>query len=106
MGKALAYAIRGQQSKGFEVLSETENTMAERGVGDSEAMYKIAQAYAVMGDKASALRVLRRSIESGFFSYPYFEHDPLLDSLRREEGFLQSMTVARQRYETFKKKFF
>jgi DNA-binding winged helix-turn-helix (wHTH) protein len=34
-----------------------------------EAAYKIAQAYAVLGDKVSAIRLLRRSIESSFFCY-------------------------------------
>jgi hypothetical protein len=35
-------------------------------VGDPEAAYKIAQADAVLGDKVSALRVFKRSIDSGF----------------------------------------
>ena len=47
-----------------------ESKIAERGVGDPEAVYKIAQAYAVLGDKATALRALHRSVESGFFSIP------------------------------------
>ena len=91
---------------GLALLKETENTATERGVGDSEAMYKIAQAYGVLGDKTSALRVLRRSIEGGFFSYPYFASDPLLDSVRSEPGFEPLMTLARIRHEKFKKTFF
>jgi hypothetical protein len=54
-----------------------EAKINEHGVVDPEAMYKIAQAYASIGDKASALRVLRHSIENGFFPYLYVAADPL-----------------------------
>jgi len=106
VGKALSYGIRQQPQRGIELLHETEAKMASRGVGDSEAMYKVAQAYAALGDKSAALRVLRSSIEGGFFSYPYFLTDPLLDGLRTEEEFKRVLTVARQRYEAFKNRFF
>jgi tetratricopeptide (TPR) repeat protein len=106
IGKALGHAIRNQRSKGMEILRETENQIAERGVGDPEAIYKIAQAYAVLDDKVSALRVLRRSIENGFFSYPYVETDPLLNTLRREAEFTRILARGRQRHEAFKRAFF
>jgi hypothetical protein len=75
-------------------------------VGDAEALYKIAQAFAVLGDEKSALRVLKNSIESGFFSYPYFLTDPLLDSIRNNPEFDKLMSVARQRHDAFVKSFF
>lgn len=106
VGRALSYGIRRQPSKALEILHDTENTIAERGVGDPEALYKIAQGYAEIGDRISALRVLRRSIDNGFFSYPYFASDPLLASVRNESEFVKCMELARQRHETFKKKFF
>ena len=102
----MGYAIRNQSSKGLEILRETEKQIAERGVGDPEAIYKIAQAYAVLGDKVSALRILRRSIDNGFFSYPYFETDPLLNTLRHEVEFTRILARARQRHEAFKRAFF
>jgi DNA-binding winged helix-turn-helix (wHTH) protein/TolB-like protein/Flp pilus assembly protein TadD len=106
VGKALGHAIRNQSPKGIEILRETENQIAERGVGDPEAIYKIAQAYAVLGDTVSALRVLRRSVDSGFFSYPYFETDPLLNKLRGAAEFTNILSRARQRHEAFKRAFF
>lgn len=83
-----------------------EAKINEHGVVDPEAMYKIAQAYASIGDKASALRVLRHSIENGFFPYPYFATDPLLDSLRGDGEFSKLMDEARLRHEEFKRRFF
>ncbi len=106
VGKAISFAIRRDYSKALEILHQAENTISERGVGDPEAIYKIAQAYAVSTDKAAALRVLRHSIEHGFFPYPYFASDPLLSGLRSESEFSTLMALARERHETFKRKFF
>jgi hypothetical protein len=75
-------------------------------VGDSEAIYKLAQAYAALGDKDSALRMLRLSIENGFFAYPYFASDPLLDRLRQEREFETLMQKARERHDAFQQAFF
>lgn len=105
IGKAFSDAIGGRNKSGLETLRETEKLVSDRGVGDPEAIYKIAQAYAVSGDRASALRVLRLSIDSGFFSYPYIAADPLLDTLRKEPDFTRLAAVARQRHEAFKRMF-
>jgi hypothetical protein len=75
-------------------------------VTDPEGIYKIAQAYAVWGDKASALHMLRHSIGGGFFCYPYFVRDPVLRNIRNEPEFQTLMSQARQRHEEFKTSFF
>lgn len=106
IGKAFADFIAKKTSEGLQTLRELESKIQQRGVGDPEAMYKIAQGYAVLGDKASAIRMLRSSIEAGFFSYPYFIRDPLLQNLRSLAEFPRVMQLARQRYEAFKKEFF
>ena len=106
IGKALSDSIHQHRAEGLELLSGLEKQIRERGVGDSEATYKIAQAYAVLGDKLSALRVLRMSVESGFFSYPYIAKDPLLNELHSETEFAQILGIARQRHESFKSSFF
>jgi DNA-binding winged helix-turn-helix (wHTH) protein/TolB-like protein/Flp pilus assembly protein TadD len=106
VGKALSYAIARRNPEGLNILHATEEKISQRGVGDPEALYKIAQAYAILGDHASALHVLRRSIETGFFSYPYFAKDPLLEPLRSQSGLTQLMTLARERHESFRRAFF
>jgi DNA-binding winged helix-turn-helix (wHTH) protein/TolB-like protein/Flp pilus assembly protein TadD len=106
IGKALSYGIEHKESKGIDILHEAEKKIEARGVGDPEAAYKIAQAYAALGDKPSALRVLARSIDNGFFPYPYLVADPLLGSLRAEPQFAKLMRIAGQRHEAFKQNFF
>ena len=106
IGKALSDAIGRQNSKARNILREAESRIEERQVGDPEARYKIAQAYAVLGDKESALRILQLCVENGFFSYPYFTQDPLLDSLRNEPRFAELMEMARVRHQALKSRFF
>jgi hypothetical protein len=52
------------------------------------------------------MRTLRMGVESGFFSYPYLSKDPLLNDLRHEPEFEQTLNTARQRHEAFKRAFF
>jgi len=38
--------------------------------------YAIASAYALMGNRADALKWLQRTVDDGFPCYPMFERDP------------------------------
>ncbi len=105
-GKAMSFGISHQVSGAVTVLRGLEAKVNQHGMVDPEAIYKVAQAYEVIGDHTSALRVLRRSIENGFFPYPYFATDPLLDTLRREKEFSRLMDAARERHEKFRSRFF
>ncbi|HZW81492.1 MAG TPA: protein kinase [Candidatus Deferrimicrobiaceae bacterium] len=106
IGRALSYAISNDNAAGLALLRQTEEKIEKLGVSDAEGIYKVAQAYAVLGDRASSRRMLRRSVEGGFFCYPYFESDPLLNNLRREGEFAEIMAQARERHEQFKARFF
>jgi serine/threonine-protein kinase len=106
VGKALSHSIRRDNAGGLKLLQRTESKIEERGVSDAEGIYKVAQAYAVLGDKVSALHMLRLSIESGFFCYPYFVRDPLLQSLHAAPEFQTLMSQALHRHQQFKSAFF
>lgn len=106
LGKALTEGARKRRGAGLEMLREMEQQIATRGVGDPEAAYKLAQAFAVLGDTASSLRALSASVEGGFFSYPYFMADPLMAPLRPHDEFVRLMENARGRHEAFRRKFF
>ncbi|MFZ3262873.1 MAG: protein kinase [Terriglobales bacterium] len=106
VGKALSDSIKHDNAKGLQLLKQTERRIEERGVSDAEGLYKVAQAYAQLGDKASALHILQHSIDGGFFCYPYFVCDPLLQSLHNEPEFQTLMNQALQRHNQFKAAFF
>jgi DNA-binding winged helix-turn-helix (wHTH) protein/TolB-like protein len=106
IGKALSDSIEHRDADGLAILRALDKKIEERGVGDPEGTYKIAEAYSMLGDKPGALRALRSSVNGGFFSYPYLAADPMLDSLRGEPDFQNTLSVAYRRYQAFKVKFF
>jgi serine/threonine protein kinase/TolB-like protein/Tfp pilus assembly protein PilF len=106
IGKALTYAMGHQDAQGLALLRKTQQRIQDSGVTDSELVYKLAQAYTILGDKAAGLHMLQHAIEGGFFCYPYFVRDPLLDGIRHEPGFDQLMQEAQRRHEEFKARFF
>jgi DNA-binding winged helix-turn-helix (wHTH) protein/TolB-like protein/Tfp pilus assembly protein PilF len=106
IGQALSDSITRRNSQGLDLLRASESEIQQRGVGDPEAAYKVAQAYAVLGDKASALRMLRYSIQNGFFPWPYFATDPLVAGIRHEPQYSQLMEMAKARHTAFRNRFF
>jgi len=87
-------------------LRGTKSRIAAKGVGDPEAIYKVAQAFALLGDKKSALRLVGRSVENGFFPCPYLARDPLLASLRDDPELARLLELAQKRHESFRSAFF
>jgi tetratricopeptide (TPR) repeat protein len=106
VGKALSFRIRHQNEKGIALLNAAENKITKREVGDPEAIYKLAEAYAELGDTTSALRAFRHSVQSGFFPYPYFVRDPLMVNIREQPEFKRELQTAHQRSDAFKSRFF
>jgi tetratricopeptide (TPR) repeat protein len=106
VGKAISYGSKHQPQAGLKILRAAEQRIQGRGVTDPEAIYKVGQAYAVLGDSVSALRVVRQSVEGGFFPYPYIASDPLTTRLHSNTQFANLLNAARQRHEAFKAKFF
>ena len=106
IGKALSYTIKNQNSLAVEELRDVEREIEQKSVGDAEAIYKVAQVYAALNEKQSALRVLRKSIHAGFFCYDYFKSDPLLEHLRDEIEFRELLDQARERQDLFRQAYF
>ena len=106
VGKALSDLSAGRKADANELLHRTWDEMEDRGVSDAESMYKVAQAFAVAGDKQAALHSLSHAIDGGFFCYSCFATDPLLSSLRSEPEFQRLKDIARHRQDEFKSRFF
>lgn len=106
VGKALSDSMGHHDADGLKLLRNTETKVEESGVTDAEGLYKLAQAFAILGDKSSALHMLRHSIGGGFFCYPYFIRDPLMANLHGEPEYDSLLSQAKTRYEQFKASFF
>ena len=106
IGKFLSDSILHRGADGLEILHGLERKIGERGVGDPEETYKIAEVYSLLGEKTADLRLLRSSVEYGFFAHPYLVTYPLLDPLRNEPQFAEILYMSRRRHQAFKDKFF
>jgi len=106
VGKALGESIAGHHAAALNLLRQTESDMESRGVADAELMYKVTQAYAVLGETSAALHRLHHTIDGGFFCYPCFMSDPLLATIRNDPEFQPLAAEARKRHEQFQSRFF
>jgi len=106
IGKAVTDSIAGEHAAALSILNQTEDEMEAQGVSDAESMYKVAQAWAILGDRAASLHALSHTIDGGFFCYPCFMNDPLLAGERSEPEFQRLMKQASQRQNEFRKRFF
>jgi DNA-binding winged helix-turn-helix (wHTH) protein/tetratricopeptide (TPR) repeat protein len=105
IGKALSYGLDKRTQDGLAILAETEQIINKGGNTDPEGLYRLAQGYAVLGNKTAALDALRRSVEGGFFCYPYLRDDPLLMNLRGEPRLQPLLEAAKQRHDAVKRQF-
>ena len=106
VGKALSAAMKQEKAEGLAILAGAESRIERLGVADPEALYKVAQAYAVLNDKKSALRLLKRSVDGGFYPYSYMVRDPLLNNIRNEDTFRSLLANARNRQKLFQDSLF
>jgi tetratricopeptide (TPR) repeat protein len=102
-GRALLFAIHQKPAEGLRYLNDVNQKTP---TVDGEMLYKLGQVYSLLGDKSSAYRYLRETIDHNFCCYACFIRDPLLASLHCHAQYDELMNVARERHETFKRKYF
>jgi DNA-binding winged helix-turn-helix (wHTH) protein/TolB-like protein/Tfp pilus assembly protein PilF len=102
-GKAFLYAIHHEPAEGLQYLKAVE---LETPTLDGEMLYKLAQAHALLGDKPSALRLLREAIDHNFYCHACLIRDPLFESLRGEPEYADLVKLALDHHEDFRRKYF
>jgi len=80
-----------------EAVREIERTIENRKAYGHyhHAQYDVACAYALMGEPETALNWLTDAAHNGFPCHPFFERDPLLESIRSESRFVALMDQLR-----------
>lgn len=101
IGKALSYHIANENDKANEILIKIEREIVEKKVSDGEGIYKVAQAFAILGESKKAIELFQLAIEKGFYSYPYFLSDPLMNNVRNEKKFEQVLAMGKTKYDDF-----
>ncbi len=99
--KAIKAAIQSKKEEGLLNAKMLEDTNPY----DAEVWYNIANTYALLGDKESCVRALKRTIEGGFFCYSYMINDPLLKPLTDAPDVKELLELAKSKHETFRDKY-
>ena len=76
-----------------------------RNIHDSEMIYRYTHFYIMLNDNEKALNALEKSVDNGFFCYPYIKSDPLTKSIHDNPRFKQIMQKAKIRHELYEKRF-
>jgi len=90
----------------FEECSRILAIREKNDNNDAEPMYYNALEYALIGDKVSCNRNLRKAIDHGYFNYPSMLSDSDLDSMRDDPEFQEILLEAKSKHDAFKKRFF
>lgn len=100
-GQAYKEAALGNSESVLKIAKRLE----ARNIVDGERRYRLVHFYALSGKKEDALRNLKKSIESGFFNFPYISTDPFLDNIRGTKEFKNLLAQAKKRHQAFKLRF-
>jgi DNA-binding winged helix-turn-helix (wHTH) protein/tetratricopeptide (TPR) repeat protein len=96
--RAVLTSVRALLENNTQEAIAATHAFAE-GLVDPEASYYAARQFAYLGEKNGALRLLRKAVEGGFFSWPTLRGDPWLHPLRSEQEFDRILGTAKERHE-------
>jgi hypothetical protein len=100
--RAILSYLEGKNKEGIQVLQILEKA----DIYVSETLYIIAQTYALLNDHEGCIRLLKKAIDGGYFNYPYMLRDPFLQSVQNNPEFQLLLSLAKEKHETFKQKYF
>jgi tetratricopeptide (TPR) repeat protein len=86
--QALLHAHRGERDAALACVGSA--VAAPRSFGHTHhTYYQIAGVYSMLGDTATAMAWLERSVDNGFACWPFFRMDPHLANLREVPAFVR-----------------
>ncbi len=88
----------GEDKQALSFIREIEKV----NIHDGEQTYRQIQFYAQLGQREKALDKMKLTIDRGFFPYPYFISDKLLDPIRKEPRFSELMKIIKAKHIEFK----
>jgi hypothetical protein len=80
-------AIRLLQDKKYKQSIQLYEKVLRTDPKDSTALYNLACAYSLMGDKNKAIKYLRMSVAAGYTNFSHMDRDTDLDSIRDHRGY-------------------
>src|SRR5579862_16319 len=96
---AFVYAAEGERQKIDRVIFEYK--MDE--VVDGDQAYWTAGVYALLGEKAEALKWFEHAITLGNQNYPWFQRDKNFESLRNDGEYQRLMGIVQEKWKDYQK---
>ena len=95
--------VLGKQGRSEDAITCYRNALALQ-PGLSEAHYRLAETYALRGNKEEALGSLQAAVQSGYDDYPWMTQDKDLESLNGDARFRALSEEMKKRWEAGKSK--
>jgi len=96
---SLRAALEGDGEESRAALRRAE----QKPSADPEALYYLGRTWARLDEHETALGLLERAVNEGFFCHPAFTRDPWLDALRTDPRFDRILEAAHTRHEAAKR---
>ncbi len=97
--KGMRSYITGRRKEAEVALRKIDNTK----IRDGEQSYHEAAVCALIHLDDISFSLLRKSIDSGFFNYPFMVKDMFFNSVRNNPKYKELLAIAKTKYEEFKK---
>lgn len=106
LGGVFMYSLRTLLEGNRDASLKASEAMMNVRFKDPEGEYYLARQLAYLGDAGRATRVLKSTVEEGYFCYPQMASDPWLDPIRGDAEFKrileQAQALHQQAVEVFK----
>lgn len=99
--KAMLLAKAGKEQETEDAIKRAVDIGQDFGHFHHTA-YNIGVAYSLLHRPAEAIKWLQVAAEDGFPCYPWFERDPNLNGLRKDERFINLMARLKQQWERYR----
>jgi len=94
IGQVFMISLRALLEGNREVSLELSDELMNRNFPDPEGGYYLARQLAYLRDASRATRLLKRTVDGGYFCYPQMASDPWLDPIRSDAEFKQILNRA------------
>jgi TolB-like protein len=99
MSNFVKYCFQGDKEKALISVSQELKKKSEN---DFELAFQMAECYALINEKKSALDCMENAINRGVINYPFWaEKNPFLENLRVEDRFKKLMERVKYEWENF-----
>jgi tetratricopeptide (TPR) repeat protein len=97
--------LEGQKDQAWKQLREFDQDRIGMREPDGEFTIRMAEAYALLGDRASALEMANRAFARGFGCTAWYERSPMLEPLRALPKWKALMQHVRERQKLMEERF-